>query len=204
MPFCVTGRRTSRNKTEVESFWHALVWLADTILFIWVGIMLAFVLLKPSDQSVRIMGDEFIIQNQLKGIDAAYGLLLYAWLLVSLPVCIPNLLAIGFATPPLSASTVRNQHGLYGKRILKRLLKRIEHHKRARGTRRALLMPYAAALPLCGCPTSPTAGTAGPHFQIKAFPFQCSRAKIIFLKCRCALVAGLARCCVVPVLPSAV
>lgn len=140
VPCCVTGGRTSRNKVEVRSFWNALVWLADTILFIWVGIMLAFVLLEPSDQSVRIMGDEFIIQNQLKAIDAAYGLLLYVWLLVSLPICLPYLLfylfisllmyaisftylfiylcieffliyLIGLTTPPLSASTARSHHG---------------------------------------------------------------------------------------------
>jgi hypothetical protein len=31
----------------MHAFWSALIWLADTILFIWMGVMLAFVLLEP-------------------------------------------------------------------------------------------------------------------------------------------------------------
>jgi hypothetical protein len=65
----------------MHAFWSALIWLADTILFIWMGVMLAFVLLEPSDPSVRILGEDFT--NLLTPIDAAYAVLLYVWLLVS-------------------------------------------------------------------------------------------------------------------------
>jgi uncharacterized membrane protein len=81
--FCAGGRHiTSRIKVEMHAFWSALIWLADTILFIWMGIMLAFILLPPSDPSVRILGQE--LDHMLVPMDAAYAVLLYVWLLVSL------------------------------------------------------------------------------------------------------------------------
>jgi NhaP-type Na+/H+ or K+/H+ antiporter len=83
VPCRITGGRniTSRIKVEMHAFWNALIWLADTILFIWMGVMLAFVLLEPSDPSVRILGEEFT--GLLTPIDAAYAVLLYVWLMVS-------------------------------------------------------------------------------------------------------------------------
>jgi hypothetical protein len=65
----------------MHAFWSALIWLADTILFIWMGIMLAFILLPPSAPEVRILGQE--LDHALVPMDAAYAVLLYVWLLVS-------------------------------------------------------------------------------------------------------------------------
>jgi uncharacterized membrane protein len=70
----------------MHAFWSALIWLADTILFIWMGIMLAFILLPPSDPGVRILGQE--LDHMLVPMDAAYAVLLYVWLLVSLQACL--------------------------------------------------------------------------------------------------------------------
>lgn len=72
---------TSRIKVEMHAFWSALIWLADTILFIWMGITLAFVLLEPSDPAVSMLGTEF--EHQLTPVDAGYAVVLYLWLLVS-------------------------------------------------------------------------------------------------------------------------
>jgi len=78
---CAGGQTiTSRIKVEMHAFWSALIWLADTILFIWMGITLAFVLLEPSDPAVSMLGTEF--ENQLHPVDAGYAVVLYLWLLV--------------------------------------------------------------------------------------------------------------------------
>jgi uncharacterized membrane protein len=78
---CAGGRHiTSRIKVEMHAFWNALIWLADTILFIWMGVILAFILLPPSHPSVRILGQE--LDHMLVPMDAAYAVLLYVWLLV--------------------------------------------------------------------------------------------------------------------------
>jgi hypothetical protein len=39
---------TNRHQVEMHAFWQSLEWLANTILFLWVGIALGFVLLQPS------------------------------------------------------------------------------------------------------------------------------------------------------------
>jgi len=65
----------------MHAFWNALEWLANTILFIWVGIALGFVLLEPSNPALKIQEIKFA--HHLRPVDAGYAVVLYLWLLVS-------------------------------------------------------------------------------------------------------------------------
>lgn len=65
----------------MHAFWNALEWLANTILFIWVGIALGFVLLEPSNPALKIQEVKFA--HHLRSVDAGYAVVLYLWLLVS-------------------------------------------------------------------------------------------------------------------------
>lgn len=78
--FCAGGRHiTQRIKHEMHAFWNVLEWLANTILFIWVGIALAFVLLEPSSPALKT---EIKFSHHLSPTDAGYAVVLYLWLLV--------------------------------------------------------------------------------------------------------------------------
>lgn len=72
---------TNRIKVEMHAFWNALEWLANTILFIWVGIALGFVLLEPSNPALKIQEIKFA--HHLRPVDAGYAVVLYLWLLVA-------------------------------------------------------------------------------------------------------------------------
>lgn len=76
---------TNRIKVEMHAFWNVLEWLANTILFIWVGIALGFVLLQPADEGLRVQ--EINFSHHLKPTDAGYAVVLYLWLLVSRQDC---------------------------------------------------------------------------------------------------------------------
>ncbi|KAF6265731.1 Sodium/hydrogen exchanger family-domain-containing protein [Scenedesmus sp. NREL 46B-D3] len=72
---------TSRIKVEMHAFWAALEWLANTILFIWVGITLGLLLPpKPSHPSMQMEVDftDFLIAA-----DVGYAVVLYLWLMVA-------------------------------------------------------------------------------------------------------------------------
>jgi NhaP-type Na+/H+ or K+/H+ antiporter len=70
----------NRIKTEMHAFWNVMEWLANTILFVWVGIALAFVLLEPSNPQLQA---EVKFSHYLSPVDAGYAVVLYLWLLVS-------------------------------------------------------------------------------------------------------------------------
>jgi NhaP-type Na+/H+ or K+/H+ antiporter len=79
--YCAGGRHiTNRIKTEMHAFWNVMEWLANTILFVWVGIALAFVLLEPSSPQLK---SEVKFSHHLSPVDAGYAVVLYLWLLVS-------------------------------------------------------------------------------------------------------------------------
>lgn len=72
---------TNRIKVEMHAFWNVLEWLANTILFIWVGIALGFVLLEPASPALKMQEIKFA--HHLQATDAGYCVVLYLWLLVS-------------------------------------------------------------------------------------------------------------------------
>lgn len=65
----------------MHAFWNALEWLANTILFIWVGIALGFVLLEPASPQLKF--EQITFSHHLSATDAGYAVVLYLWLLVS-------------------------------------------------------------------------------------------------------------------------
>jgi NhaP-type Na+/H+ or K+/H+ antiporter len=77
---CTGGRHiTNRIKVEMHTFWNVLEWLANTMLFIWVGIALGFVLLEPSSPQLQT---EVKFSHWIRPADAGYAVVLYLWLLV--------------------------------------------------------------------------------------------------------------------------
>lgn len=81
LPHSSGGRHiTQRIKEEMHAFWAALEWLANTILFIWVGIALGFVLLEPANPALRLQEIKFA--HHLSATDAGWAVVLYLWLLV--------------------------------------------------------------------------------------------------------------------------
>lgn len=76
--FVAGGRQiTMRVEDAMHSFWGVLEWAANTILFVWMGIVLAIVL--PPSHAETVITDQPI---HLEGRDAAYVVLLYVWLQV--------------------------------------------------------------------------------------------------------------------------
>lgn len=71
---------TNRIKVEMHAFWSVLEWLANTMLFIWVGIALGFVLLEPSSPQLQT---EVKFSHWIRPADAGYAVVLYLWLLVA-------------------------------------------------------------------------------------------------------------------------
>ncbi|WIA34707.1 hypothetical protein OEZ86_013018 [Tetradesmus obliquus] len=77
---------TSRIKVEMHAFWEALEWLANTILFVWVGITLGLILPpKPSHPSLAM---EVEFTDFLTAADVGYAVVLYLWLMVARTVTI--------------------------------------------------------------------------------------------------------------------
>ncbi|WIA14531.1 hypothetical protein OEZ85_003050 [Tetradesmus obliquus] len=77
---------TSRIKVEMHAFWQALEWLANTILFVWVGITLGLILPpKPSHPSLAM---EVEFTDFLTAADVGYAVVLYLWLMVARTVTI--------------------------------------------------------------------------------------------------------------------
>lgn len=70
---------TNRIKVEMHAFWNVLEWLANTMLFLWVGIALGFVLLEPSSPQLKT---EVKFSHYIRPVDAGYAVVLYLWLLV--------------------------------------------------------------------------------------------------------------------------
>eukprot|EP00878_Enallax_costatus_P037337 GHUV01042162.1.p1 GENE.GHUV01042162.1~~GHUV01042162.1.p1 ORF type:complete len:355 (+),score=100.67 GHUV01042162.1:663-1727(+) len=74
----IGGRQiTMRVEDAMHSFWGVLEWSANTILFVWMGIVLAIVL--PPSHEETVITDQPI---HLEPRDAAYVVLLYVWLQV--------------------------------------------------------------------------------------------------------------------------
>lgn len=72
------GRQiTMRVEDAMHSFWGVLEWSANTILFVWMGIVLAIVL-PPSHEETAITDQPIHLEAR----DAAYVVLLYVWLQV--------------------------------------------------------------------------------------------------------------------------
>eukprot|EP00878_Enallax_costatus_P006804 GHUV01007132.1.p1 GENE.GHUV01007132.1~~GHUV01007132.1.p1 ORF type:complete len:889 (+),score=286.27 GHUV01007132.1:1018-3684(+) len=78
----VGGRQvTTRIKVEMGAFWEALEWIANTILFIWVGIALGLVLPPDPTHPALQYGVQF--SYHLAAADAGYAVVLYLWLMVA-------------------------------------------------------------------------------------------------------------------------
>jgi hypothetical protein len=54
--------------------------VANTILFLWVGIALGFAFLPPAHPLLKT---EIVIAHHISGVDAAYCVVLYLWMVVS-------------------------------------------------------------------------------------------------------------------------
>jgi hypothetical protein len=79
--FCVFagGRQiTMRAEHAMHGFWGVLEWGANTILFVWMGIVLAIVL-PPSHAETSITNQPIHLEAR----DAGYVVVLYLWLQVS-------------------------------------------------------------------------------------------------------------------------
>eukprot|EP00775_Hariotina_reticulata_P007049 gene7049-7263_t len=77
----IGGRHiTNRHQVEMHAFWQSLEWLANTILFLWVGIALGFILLQPT---TPLLKTEVTFSHHLTPVDAGYAVVLYLWLLVA-------------------------------------------------------------------------------------------------------------------------
>lgn len=74
----VGGRQIAyRAEEAMHAFWGVLEWGANTILFVWMGIVLAIVL-PPSHEHTQISS----LPIQLEARDAGYVVVLYLWLQV--------------------------------------------------------------------------------------------------------------------------
>jgi hypothetical protein len=66
-----------RAEHAMHGFWGVLEWGANTILFVWMGIVLAIVL-PPSHEETAITDQPIYLQAR----DAGYVVVLYLWLQV--------------------------------------------------------------------------------------------------------------------------
>jgi NhaP-type Na+/H+ or K+/H+ antiporter len=77
----IGGRQlTRRCNVQMHAFWDALEWAANTILFIWVGVVLGLILL-PSERHPE--SGQVHPSYYLEGSDVGYAVVLYLWLLVA-------------------------------------------------------------------------------------------------------------------------
>ncbi len=60
----------------MHAFWGVLEWLANTILFVWVGVVVAFTIVNPP--SVQFTDNGVYLEPS----DAGYAVILYLWLQV--------------------------------------------------------------------------------------------------------------------------
>ncbi|GBF87432.1 hypothetical protein Rsub_00143 [Raphidocelis subcapitata] len=94
----IGGRQiTSHVAVQMQAFWSALEWVANTILFLAVGMALAFVLLPPAHPLLQF---EAKVAKHVTPIDAGYCVVLYLWMLVA------RAASIGAFLPLLSTGRV--------------------------------------------------------------------------------------------------
>jgi NhaP-type Na+/H+ or K+/H+ antiporter len=75
----IGGRQlTRRFNVQMHAFWDALEWAANTILFIWVGVVLGLILLPSETASGQVHPSYY-----LEASDVGYAVVLYLWLLVA-------------------------------------------------------------------------------------------------------------------------
>ena len=75
----IGGRQlTRRFNVQMHAFWDALEWAANTILFIWVGVVLGLILLPADTANGQVHPSYY-----LEGVDVGYAVVLYLWLLVA-------------------------------------------------------------------------------------------------------------------------